>query len=188
MNIFQEYENCDALDLAQLIKKGDISAFELLEVAISRVEKRNPRFNAVVTKMYDQARTSIALGLPEGPLKGVPFLLKDLGVFYKGVPTTYGCRLFAEAVPDHDSELVARYRKAGLVIFGKTNTPEFGMTLTTEPRLFGPCRNPWNPAYTTGGSSGGSATAVTSGMVPVAMPRTAGDRSASRLPAVGFSD
>ena len=168
MDIFREYENYDALGLAQLVKKGDIRAEELLEAAVDRVEKRNPKLNAVVNKMYDQARESIAAGLPKGPLEGVPFLLKDLGVFYKGVPTSYGSRIFAEAIPDHDSELVLRYQKAGLVIFGKTNTPEFGMTLTTEPRLFGPCRNPWNPARTPGGSSGGAAAAVASGMVPVA--------------------
>ncbi|OGP51006.1 MAG: hypothetical protein A2Y79_00185 [Deltaproteobacteria bacterium RBG_13_43_22] len=181
MNTFPEYENYDALELAQLVRKGDISAEELLEAAVNRVEKRNPKLNAVVTKMYDQARASIASGLPKGPLKGVPFLLKDLGVYYKGVPTTYGCRMFTEAIPDHDSELVARYRKAGLVIFGKTNTPEFGLTVSTEPRLFGPCCNPWNPARTSGGSSGGAAAAVASGMVPAAHASDGG--GSIRIPA-----
>jgi amidase len=168
MNIFQEYEEYDALGLARLVKQGDISPEELLEAAINRVEKYNPKLNAVVIKMYDLARASIAKGLPAGPLRGVPFLLKDLGVYYKGVPTSYGSGVFAKTIPDHDSELVVKYCNAGLVIFGKTNTPEFGLTVSTEPRLFGPCRNPWNLERTSGGSSGGAAAAVASGMVPVA--------------------
>lgn len=181
MNIFEEYEAHDALGLAELVGKGDVTAEELLEAAITRVEKLNPALNAVVTKMYDQARAILAAGLPEGPLKGVPFLLKDLGIHYEGVPTSYGSRVFADFVPDHDSELVRRYRQAGLVIFGKTNTPEFGMTVSTEPRLFGPCRNPWNLERTSGGSSGGAAAAVASGMVPVAHASDGG--GSIRIPA-----
>jgi len=181
MNISQEYENHDALGLAELVGKGDVSAEELLGAAIERVEKYNPALNAVVTKMYDQARSAISAGLPEGPFRGVPFLLKDLGVYYKGVPTTYGSKIFADFIPDHDSELVMRYKNAGLVIFGKTNTPEFGLTLSTEPRLFGPCRNPWNLERTTGGSSGGAAAAVASGMVPVAHASDGG--GSIRIPA-----
>lgn len=181
MEIFKEYDNYDALGLAELVSKGDVSAEELLEAAIERVEKMNPSLNAVVTKMYDQARASIAAGLPKGPLKGVPFLLKDLGVYYEGVPTTYGSKMFADFIPDHNSELVIRYKNAGLVIFGKTNTPEFGLTVSTEPRLFGSCRNPWNRERTTGGSSGGAAAAVASGMVPVAHASDGG--GSIRIPA-----
>jgi amidase/6-aminohexanoate-cyclic-dimer hydrolase len=181
MNIFQEYESYDALGLAELVARGDVSAEEILEAAIERVERYNPSLNAVVNKMYDKARASIAAGLPEGPLKGVPFLLKDLGVYYEGIPTTYGSKIFANAIPDHDSELVIRYKNAGLVIFGKTNTPEFGLTVSTEPLLFGPCRNPWNRERTTGGSSGGAAAAVASGMVPVAHASDGG--GSIRIPA-----
>jgi hypothetical protein len=128
-----DYESYDALDLAQLVRKGDVSATELLETAIKSVEERNPTLNAVVTPMYDEARQSIEAGLPDGPLRGVPFLLKDLGAFYNGVKTSYGSSLYADFIPDHDSELVIRYRKAGLVICGKTNTPEFG--LPSQPNL-----------------------------------------------------
>jgi Asp-tRNA(Asn)/Glu-tRNA(Gln) amidotransferase A subunit family amidase len=181
MTVFPDYEKYDALDLARLVKKGEVTPEELLESAIERVERWNPLINAVVQKMYDQAKDRIKAGLPDGPLKGVPFLLKDLGVYYRGVPTSYGCRLFAEAVPDHDSELVARYLRAGLVIFGKTNTPEFGLTLTTEPRLFGPCRNPWDLSRTVGGSSGGAAAAVAARMVPTAHASDGG--GSIRIPA-----
>jgi amidase len=163
-----DYESYDAIGLAQLVRRGEVTPMELLDAAIERVEARNPAINAVVTRMYDDARRSIQAGLPEGPFKGVPFLLKDLGVYYKGIPTSHGSRLFAGFVPDHDSTLVERYRRAGLVLFGKTNTPEFGLTVTTESRLFGPCRNPWDLERTSGGSSGGAAAAVAAGMVPAA--------------------
>jgi Asp-tRNA(Asn)/Glu-tRNA(Gln) amidotransferase A subunit family amidase len=139
-----------------------------LETVIARIERRNPKINAVVTKMYDQARAAISAGLPEGPFTGVPYLLKDLHLFYAGVPTTYGSRFFADFVPDHDSTMTLRLKRAGLVICGKTNTPEFGQSTSTEPVLFGPTRNPWNLHFSSGGSSGGSAAAVASGMVPMA--------------------
>lgn len=181
MGKLKDYESYDALGLAELVRKGDVTASELLDEAIERVEAVNPKINAVVTKMYDEARKSIKSGLPDGPLGGVPFLLKDLGAYYKGVPTTSGSRFFADYIPDHDNELVIRYKKAGLVIFGKTNTPEFGLTLTTEPRLFGPARNPWNLERTTGGSSGGAAAAVAAGIVPVAHASDGG--GSIRIPA-----
>jgi amidase/6-aminohexanoate-cyclic-dimer hydrolase len=181
MGKIDNYESYDALDLAQLVRTGDVSATELLEAAIKNIEERNPTLNAVVTTMYDEARKSIEAGLPDGPLRGVPFLLKDLGAFYNGVKTSYGSSLYADFIPDHDSEIVIRYRKAGLVICGKTNTPEFGLTVTTEPRLFGPCRNPWNLDRTTGGSSGGAAAAVASGMVPAAHASDGG--GSIRIPA-----
>ncbi len=181
MNPFNEYERYDALGLAELVRRGEVTPLELLEAAIRRVEARNPALNAVVMPMYDEARQRIAAGLPEGPLRGVPFLLKDLGLFYKGFPTTFGSRLFADFVPDHDSTLVNRYRRAGLVIFGKTNTPEFGITITTESQLYGACRNPWDLSRSSGGSSGGAAVSVAAGMVPVAHASDGG--GSIRIPA-----
>jgi amidase/6-aminohexanoate-cyclic-dimer hydrolase len=181
MGTLKDYASYDALGLAELVRKKEVTASELLEEAIERVEAINPKINAVVKTMYDEARKSIQDGLPAGPLGGVPFLLKDLGAYYKGVPVTSGSRFFADYVPDHDSELVTRFKKAGLVIFGRTNTPEFGLTLTTEPRLFGPTRNPWNLERTTGGSSGGAAAAVASGIVPVAHASDGG--GSIRIPA-----
>lgn len=181
MTEFNAYASYDALGLAQLVKQGEITAEELLETAIKAVEAQNPTLNAVVNKMYDQARQAIAAGLPDGPFKGVPFLLKDLGVYYPGQVTSFGSRFLADFKADFESSLVKRYREAGLVIFGKTNTPEFGLTVTTEPRLFGPCHNPWNPAKTTGGSSGGAAAAVAAGMVPAAHASDGG--GSIRIPA-----
>ncbi|KJS32484.1 MAG: hypothetical protein VR64_06025, partial [Desulfatitalea sp. BRH_c12] len=166
MGACDAYEKFDAVGLAELVRRGETTPIELLEAAIERVTTRNPRLNAVVHCMYDEARQRIAAGLPQGPLCGVPFLLKDLGLFYKDVPTTYGSRLYADFIPDHHSTLVERYLQAGLVIFGKTNTPEFGITVTTEPALYGPCRNPWDLQRTSGGSSGGAAVSVAAGMVP----------------------
>ena len=155
--MFNEYEQYDALGLAELVRQRQVTPQELLEAAIARVEARDGSMNAVVTKMYDQARAAIAAGLPDGPFTGVPFMLKDLGVLYAGVRTTNGSRMFADFVADHDSTLVARYKAAGLVIMAKTNTPEFGIAATTEPQLFGPTRNPWSLAHSAGGSSGGAA-------------------------------
>jgi Amidase len=134
--MFQDYERYDALGLAELVRTRQVSAEEVLDAAIERVERRNPALNAVVARMYDKARAAVRAGLPDGPLTGVPYLLKDLGVLCAGTPTTNGCALFRDAVADHDSEIVRRMRRAGLVLFGKTNTPEFGLTTSTEPRLF----------------------------------------------------
>lgn len=175
------YEAYDAVGLAELVRQGQTTPEELLESAISRVEDLNPHLNAVVMPMYEEAQRCIQAGLPEGPLRGVPFLLKDLGLLYKGYPTTFGSRLFTGLVAGHDSTVVARYRQAGLVIFGKTNTPEFGITITTEPVLYGPCCNPWNRERTTGGSSGGAAAAVAAGMVPAAHASDGG--GSIRIPA-----
>lgn len=162
------YTRSDAMDLAELVRRREISASELLEEAIRQVEQLNPPLNAVVQKHYDMARSEVAKGLISGPLAGVPFLLKDLGVRLSGTVTTGASKSLLEMESPIDSELVSRYKAAGLVVFGKTNTPEFGMALTTESELYGACRNPWNLAYSTGGSSGGSAAAVAAGMVPAA--------------------
>jgi amidase len=145
-----------------------VSPRELVTAAIERIEAHNPRLNAVVHHMH-QAALKLADGpLPDGPFRGVPFLLKDLLALFAGEPTSSGSRLFRGWVAPHDSEIVRRYRAAGVIVVGKTNTPEFGLVPFTEPELFGPARNPWDTARTTGGSSGGSAAAVASGMVPMA--------------------
>jgi amidase len=165
---FPEYGAYDAVGLAELIRTGQIAPAEVVGEAIARIERINPAINAVVTPMFEQARRAVAGSLPPGPLRGVPFLLKDLGAACQGVRLADGSRFLAGVVPDHDSTLVRRYREAGLVFVGKTNCPEIGLVPVTEPVLFGPTRNPWDPARTPGGSSGGSAAAVASGMVPAA--------------------
>src|SRR5262249_33857615 len=155
-----EFDAHDGLGLAALVGDGEVSAEELLELAIARAEARNPELNAIVCRLYDQARAAIAAGLPEGPFRGVPYLLKDLGAHYTGAVTSFGSALFKDFVLDHDSEITARLKRAGLVIFGKTNTPEMGLAASTEPRLFGPTRNPWSLKHSSGGSSAGSAAGV----------------------------
>ena len=178
---FEEYAARDGLGLAQLVKAGEVKASELLDIAIARMESENPKLNAVVIPMLDEARQSVAEGLPKGPFEGVPFLIKDLALLCKGVRTTNGCRFFADQVADHDSELVSRYRRAGLVTFGKSASPEFGLTATTESKLHGATRNPWNPEHSSGGSSGGASAAVASGMVPLANASDGG--GSIRIPA-----
>jgi amidase len=171
----------DAVAQAELVRQKEVKPIELVEAAIARIEQLNPALNAVVTPMYELARTAAVQKLPAGPFGGVPFLLKDLLASFAGVRMTLGSKLLQGFVPDHDSELVARYKRAGLIIVGKTNTPEFGILPTTEPLLFGPCRNPWNTDHTTGGSSGGSAAAVAAGMVPMAHGNDGG--GSIRIPA-----
>lgn len=181
MHTFKEYNHYDGLGLAELVKTKEVSPEELCDTAIQQIEAVNPEINAVVTTMYDQGRTSIKDGLPEGPFSGVPFLLKDLLAAYAGVPMTNGSKAYKNYIPTEDSELVKRYKRAGLVIIGKTNCPEFGLLGYTEPELHGATRNPWNINHTPGGSSGGSAAAVSSGMVPIA---SGGDGGGSiRIPA-----
>jgi amidase len=164
----QEYSSYDAIALAGLVQSGQVSAHELVSAAIANVEALNPRLNAVVHKMFDSALKLASERQASGPFAGVPFMLKDLLSWYAGEPITSGSRYFKGWIPPHDSEIVKRYRKSGVIVIGKTNTPEFGLTPYTEPELFGPSRNPWDVSRTTGGSSGGSAAAVASGMVPFA--------------------
>lgn len=190
MSGFAEYHRYDALGLAGLVRRGEVSPQELLEEAMRRRNRLNPRLNAVVLEMDDLARETLRRGIPaDGVFAGVPFLIKDLLAAYAGVPLTSGSRAWRHYVPDYDSEMVRRFKAAGLVIFGKTNTPEFGLMGVTEPALFGICRNPWDTGRTPGGSSGGAAAAVASGMVPMA---SGGDGGGSlRIPAsccglVGF--
>ena len=157
----------DATAQAELVRTGQVTAAELVAAAIERIEALNPVLNAVVTPVFDQAAEAAQAG-PTGPFAGVPYLLKDLACEMKGVRFTEGSRFLASYVSSYDSELVVRLRRAGLVILGKTSTPEFGMAPACEPVLFGPIRNPWDPQLSTSGSSGGSAAAVASGMVPFA--------------------
>jgi amidase len=170
MGGFAEYEQYDGLALAQLVRSREVSAAELLEAAIARIEARNPGLNAVVLTMYDRARSTLARGTPDGagPFGGVPFLLKDLLSMYAGVPTSAGNRLLRNIPAREDSEMVRRYKAAGLVIVGKTNTPELGLVPYTESEALGPARNPWDTTRTPGGSSGGSAAAVAARIVPIA--------------------
>jgi len=181
MDGFHEYDRYDGLGLAELVRRKEISPAELVEEAIRRIETVNPQINAVIHPMYDLARQQVQQGLPEGPFRGVPFLLKDLLVHHAGVPTRSGSRFFRDFVPDHDSEIVRRYRQAGVVVLGKTNTPELGLVPYTEPVLFGPSRNPWDLSRTTGGSSGGSGAAVAARLVPVAHGNDGG--GSIRIPA-----
>lgn len=158
----------DAVDLAGAVRSGGISAAEVVEQAIARIRERDPALRALVRTRFDEARAEVARGLPDGPLTGVPILVKDLDAAVGGLPTTRGSRLFAEATAAADSELVARYRAAGAVVLGTTSTPEFGLSASTEPVVRAPTRNPWDAGRSAGGSSGGAAAAVASGMVPVA--------------------
>jgi amidase len=168
MNGFSDYERYDALGLADLVRRRQVSAEALLDAAIARVDGRNPSVNAVVMKLYDYGRQAIAAGLPDGPFTGVPFLLKDLSAALAGVPTTRACKFFADVVPPEDSAQVTRLKRAGLVVFGKTNTCELGLSLTCEPQFHGATHNPWDLTRISGGSSGGAAAAVGARMVPAA--------------------
>jgi amidase len=181
MSNLEDILGLDATAQAELIRRKEIQPLELVEATIERVEKMNPNLNLVITTLFDEARSAAAANIPGGPFAGVPFLMKDIGAFLAGAPMSMGTMLLKDFVPDHDSELTRRLKKAGLIIIGKTNTPEFGLMPTTEPRLFGPSRNPWNMDKTTGGSSGGSAAAVAAGLVPMAHANDGG--GSIRIPA-----
>src|SRR3954470_13674200 len=177
---FSEYGSYDGMGLAELVRKKQVSAGELLDEAIVRTAKIDPQINAVVVKHYDHAQRQIEKGLPDGPFTGVPFLLKDLEIL-KGTRTTSGASLYQDNVPDHTGTLAQRFLRAGVTIFGKSSTPEFGLMPTTESRLFGPTRNPWNLAHSSGGSSGGAAAAVAARILPVAHASDGG--GSIRIPA-----
>lgn len=179
---FSEYPQYDAIGLAELIRSKQVGAHEVLEAAIRRIETCNPAVNAVVHKAYDLARQSLDTPAgAHGPLHGVPFLLKDILGDCRGMPSRLSSRLLHERLMSQDCELVARFRRAGLVFVGKTNTPEFGILPTTESDYYGAARNPWNLAYSTGGSSGGAAAAVAARMVPAAHGNDGG--GSIRIPA-----
>lgn len=164
----KDYSEYDGLGLAKLVAKRAVTPGELVEAAIERIEHHNPTLNAVVYKGFDDARRWAAGDLPDGPFRGVPFLIKDLAMPVAGWPRTSGSKFARGLVDAEDGGLTARYRAAGVVPLGKTNTPEYGITGTTESAFLGPCRNPWNPGHIAGGSSGGSASAVAAGFVPMA--------------------
>lgn len=178
---FKEYSSYDGLGLGELVRQGEVTPAELLEEAIARVERHNGKINAVVFKFYDQAREAARQKPGPGLFPGVPFLLKDILGDCEGVPTRFASRYFPVFPSPVDSELVARYKRGGLIPFGKTNAPEFGLPPVTEPQLYGPARNPWNTDYTPGGSSGGSAAAVAAGLVPLAHGNDGG--GSIRIPA-----
>ena len=169
MSGFAEYERYDALGLAELVRRREITADELLDAALARVAARNPAINAVVMPLEDYARKAIASGLPSGPFTGVPYLMKDLTASIAGVRMLRGSRFFADSPPaTADSEHVTRLKRAGLVIFGRTNTCELGLSLTCEPQFQGPTKNPWDLTRISGGSSGGAAAATSARIVPMA--------------------
>jgi amidase len=163
-----EYAKLDGVAMAALVAKKDVTPAELLECAIARAEAVNAKLNAIVYKGYDDARKTAAGALPPGPFRGVPFLIKDLYCEVAGWPMSNGSRFFRDYVSKEDSELTKRFRAAGLVLMGKTNTPEFGITGSTEGAHLGPCRSPFGENRIAGGSSGGSASAVAAGIVPMA--------------------
>lgn len=181
MSGFPEYDRYDALGLAELVRAGDVHPTELAEEAIRRAEALQPALNFLVTPLFERGRAAARGTLPDGPFRGVPFLLKDILQDLAGVRTTSGSAAMAEYVPERDAEVVRRFREAGLVFLGKTSVPELGLLAVTEPEAFGATRNPWDPERTPGGSSGGAAAAVAAGVVPVAGANDGG--GSIRIPA-----
>src|ERR1700674_3059290 len=177
---FREYGNYDGMGLAELVRKKQVTPKELLDEAIARTAKVDPQINAVVVKHYDYAQAQIDKGLPAGPFTGVPFLLKDLELL-EGTRTTSGASIYKDNVADHTSTLAQRFLDTGVTIFGKSCSPEFGLMPTTESRLFGPTRNPWNLAHSSGGSSGGAGAAVAARILPLAHASDGG--GSIRIPA-----
>ncbi|MFK7930283.1 MAG: amidase [Myxococcota bacterium] len=176
-----DYEDADAVGLAQAVRAGEVSPLELVDAAIQRIEARDSVYNAVVRRTFEQAREAAQGALPDGPLRGVPYLLKDLHVAVRGEPTGAGTKLRATQPLDYDSRMVERLRAGGLVVLGRTNTPELGLMAITESKLYGPARNPWDPEHTPGGSSGGAGAAVAARYVPAAHASDGG--GSIRIPA-----
>ena len=176
-----EYFSYDALGLAELVRTKQISSSELLEVAIALTEKLDPKLNAIPIKHFELARENLKNNTDSGIFNGVPFLLKDLNNYLKGTVTSGGSRVLENITADHTSELVKRTLDSGLNIFGKTNSPELGLTVTTEPVLYGPTRNPWDLDRSSGGSSGGASSAVAAGIIPMAQASDGG--GSIRIPA-----
>ncbi|MDP3896770.1 MAG: amidase [Mesorhizobium sp.] len=176
-----DYEAHDATGLAALVQNGEISARELVETAIARIEALNPSINAVILKAYDQALDELDRRTDRPSFLGVPYLVKDLHAPVRGLPLTNGSRMFVDPPATFDSTLIARLRAAGFVMLGRTNSPEFGLSASTEPHRYGPTRNPWNRARIAGGSSGGAGAAVASGMLPAAHATDSG--GSIRIPA-----
>jgi amidase len=177
---FSAYGSYDGLGLAGLVAKKKVKPSELMDEAIARAEKLNPKLNAIIFKDYERARAR-AKEKPKGAFGGVPFLLKDIGALAQGLPSRQASRFMPAMARPQDSFLVAKFKAAGLNLFGVTNVPEFGLVASTESKLYGPARNPWNLAHSTGGSSGGSAAAVAAGIVPLAHANDGG--GSIRIPA-----
>jgi amidase len=171
----------DATAQADLVRRGEVSPLELAEAAIARIETVNPKLDAVIRTRFDAARREAAGDLPDGPFRGVPILFKDLGCVVAGEPTAFGLGPMRDVAIPVTSYLAEQFRAAGFVALGRTNVPELGTTVTTEPRSFPPARNPWDPGHSTGGSSGGSAAAVAAGLVAVAHANDGG--GSIRIPA-----
>jgi len=176
-----EYGILDAVAMAELVRRREVTPRELVDEAIARIERVNPQLNAVVERLFEQARTAAGASLPDGPLRGVPFVTKNLLARIAGVPIDGGSRFFHGHVAAHDSTLVSRYRRAGLVFVATSNAPELGLLPFTEPELHGPTRNPYDPSRTPGGSSGGSAALVASEALPMAHGNDGG--GSIRIPA-----
>lgn len=177
----RDYAKYDGVGLAELVRKKKVKPIELVEEAISRAERVNPKLNAVVYRDYDRARAAAKGRLPKGVFTGVPFFLKDIFALAEGMPTRQAARFLPEIPWPHDSIITARFRNVGLIPLGKTNVPEFGLVPTTESKLYGPAHNPWNIAYSPGGSSGGSAALVAANVVPLAHANDGG--GSIRIPA-----
>ncbi len=176
-----EYAQYDGIGLADLIRRKEVKPSELIELTLKAIEQVNPKLNAVIGLIVEQSDQVKEADMPDGPFRGVPFLIKDLLIHAAGIPCDSGSRLLQNLVLDYDTELMARFKKAGLVTIGRTNTPEFGLNVTTEPVLHGPSRNPWDTSRSTGGSSGGSAAAVAARIVPWAHANDGG--GSIRIPA-----
>lgn len=180
MNI-SEYTSYDGLGLAELVKTGQVLSEELVEISTNLMDKLNPQLNAVVSVLKEQAMNEIKRGISNGPFEGVPFLIKELVLHAEGIPFSMGSRFTEGSVLPIDSELMSRFRKAGLVTVGTTTTPEFGYNAATEAVFYGPTVNPWNREHSPGGSSGGSAAAVAAGITPLAHANDGG--GSIRIPA-----
>jgi len=180
MNPFSDYQSYDAVGLAELVRTGEVHPGELVEAAAQRIDEVNGAINAVIRPRLHEARTEAATIPASGPFGGVPILIKDL-ITEAGEPVSFGSMLFRDYVADTSSEFITRVKDAGFIDLGRTNTPEFGLLPVTEPVLYGPTRNPWDLAYSPGGSSGGAAAAVAAGIVPLAQASDGG--GSIRIPA-----
>ncbi len=179
--IFKEYSSYDGLGLAELVRRGQVSPADLVDSALDAIERLNPQVNCVVQQLGSVGRAEIKRGLPQGPFRGVPFLVKEFGMHFKGMISSHGSRLGAGIKYENDTALMKRCQQAGLVTIGTTTTPEMAFNANSEALIYGSTRNPWNLDYSVGGSSGGAGAAVSSGMVPMAHANDGG--GSIRIPA-----
>jgi amidase len=180
------YRSADGVELAALVAKGDVTPLELVEAGVRAIEEMNPALNAVIHKLYDMGRAGAAAVTPEaGPLAGVPFLLKELASSWTGAPLTNSSRFLKDQVAQGDSEISRRLRAAGLLLLGKSNAPENGWSISTEPALYGATVNPWDASVTAGGSSGGRRLPSPPAWSPWPRRAMAQGASASPPPAAG---